>query len=244
LVDKVTDPSRTVVLSATYFGNEPSYQHIEALEDLQKRGVRVIEDETHRVLGDLAPMGDVALASLRKTLPVADGAYIRGSLKLEPHSTLSHSGWRAMDEKLAGNHQKARVLFTETSRHLKESITQPSSPDLRTMETISTLNYEVLRERRRSNSAWLRERLLDLPGIDTVNAAVVPSHLVIQVEGAQQVQKKLSQAGIYCPIHWPRPERLKNIKWRDDLLSLPIDHRYDINDMQRIAEKIQIIVEG
>lgn len=242
MANKVVEPLETVILSVSYFGNEPTQQHVEVIKKLQKKGTRIIEDETHRVLGKLEPIGDVAIASLRKVLPVAEGAYIRGHVSFEIDEAGIDLGWEAMDVKASGDHQRARTLYSLANRHLVSQIYPPLFTSSRTRDTINRLNYALLREKRQHNSAVLKRLLTRVPEIDIVNNTETPSHLVIRIPEAKRVQEALSKAGIYCPIHWPRPESLKSVNWRDDLLSLPVDHRYNAKDMQRIIEELEEVI--
>lgn len=239
LLEKVVDPESTVVLSATYFGNEPTNRHVFAIRELQREGVRVIEDETHRIFGSLERLGDVGIASLRKLIPIADGAYIRGNLICEPSAQGSSAGWVAMDEKTAGNLTAANAFYAKAHEELASNVQTQFAPSMRSMELIKTLDYESMKEQRRRNAGVLRGLLADLSGINVVVNAEVPSHLVVQVENAKSVQKTLAERNIFCPIHWPQPEQFRGRPWRNNLLSIPIDQRYDYEDMLRIAAEMK-----
>lgn len=230
------DPKRTAALTIAYFGAEPSVAHIEAVRELQLQGFRVIEDETHRVLGALTPLGDYGFASLRKVLPVADGAYLRGVKSNLTLRDRAHRGWEAMDLKRAGELTQARVVFAEATDSLE------SNEDLsavrasaRTMRTIQELDYGYMRSQRRMNAQALQRSLFQNDRARLISAAEVPSHVVIQVDDAMWTQSELAKRGIFCPIHWPKPARMGSVPWHKGLLSLPIDHRYDAADMDRVG---------
>lgn len=229
------DPARTAALTIAYFGKEPSAAHIQAVKQLQACGIRVIEDETHRLLGQLDPLGDFGIASLRKVLPVADGAYVRGVDHEIALIDRSHSGWEAMDLKRAGAIEEARSVFASASAVLEaaDSLT-PARATARTMKVIHELDYHRLRARRRANGLELRRRLRRNGHVRIVASADLPSHLVIQVDDARRVQAELANRSIFCPIHWPVPGRMADVDWLDGLLSLPIDHRYGPDDMARV----------
>ena len=241
LLSKVGDPPRTVVLSATYFGNEPSLRHRDRMKDLQDIGVRIIEDETHRIFGELNQVGDVAIASLRKLLPVADGAYIRGDLDFETSQDASSIGWMAMDEKASGNIENAKSLYAQGNQEISSRTFDPTLPTSRSLNVIEALDYEFIRNRRRSNAHYLRLNLKKRQYLEIVVNAEIPSHLLVRIPEAKFAQKKLADRGVFCPIHWPQPEHLSNLQWRHDLLSIPIDHRYDREDMQRIIDDLDSI---
>lgn len=241
LLKKVQRPAKSVILSATYFGAEPSDEYVDATETLRRRGARVIEDETHRVLGSLAPIGDVAIASLRKLLPVADGAYVRGDASVSPRVSRTHSGWSAMDEKMRDG-ETARGLFDKANEMLESVTRPPAYASERTLSTVARLDYGAIRARRRANATCLHGLLSDVDRVEVVSHADVPSHFVVRVPDAKRVQSYLATVRVFCPIHWPRPERLDAIQWPRGLLSLPVDHRYDDSDMERVAAQLKMAV--
>lgn len=240
---KISDPGRTVVMTAAYFGNEPTDEHVRLVRHLRDLGTRVVEDETHRVLGALEPLGDVAIASLRKVLPVADGAYIRGDLEVKPSVLRSHTGWQAMQHKFEGDLASAQETYKEASEVLSSWLSPPAVASERSLDTLFTLKYEELRKRRCENARTLRMAIADIEGVEPVVSAAVPSHLVIRISNPKKIQKSLAERGIFCPIHWPQPARLQGSNWKDDLLSLPVDHRYDRGDMLHIANQLEAAME-
>lgn len=230
------DPSRTAALTIAYFGNEPNVAHVQAVQHLQQHGVRVIEDETHRVLGELTPLGDYGVASLRKVLPVADGAYVRGLVSTLPLGDRPHRGWEAMDLKRDGDLAGARDAFSEAHEVLESAdVISPAQASTRTLQTIRELDYDFMRSQRRLNAQALQDSLSLHDGVRLVAAAGVPSHVVIQVDDAKRTQAALAERSIFCPIHWPQPSRMQSSDWRWGLLSLPVDHRYDRADMERMS---------
>lgn len=240
---KISDPDRTVVMTAAYFGSEPTDEHVRLVRRLRKLGTRVVEDETHRVLGALEPLGDVAIASLRKVLPVADGAYIRGGFEVQPSVLRSHTGWQAMQHKSEGDLASAQETYKEASEVLSSWLSPPAVASVRSLDTLFTLNYKELRKRRRENARTLRMAIADIEGLEPVISAEVPSHLVIRISNPKRIQKSLAERGIFCPIHWPQPQCLQGNSWKDDLLSLPVDHRYKRGDMLHIAYQLEAAME-
>lgn len=237
------DPARTAALTISYFGDEPSAAHVDAVQSLQRRGIRVIEDETHRVLGALPLLGDYGFASLRKVLPVADGAYVRGVKSKILLGDRSHKGWEAMDLKRAGAFTEARSVYATAVDVLEGShALSPARASERTMQTIQELDYSFMRSQRRANSQTLRSCLSRNKRVRLISTADVPSHVVIQVDDAMHTQAELAKKHVFCPIHWPRPARMDAIAWRAGLLSLPIDHRYGPADMERAGVALEEVL--
>jgi len=65
----------------------------------------------------------------------------------------------------------------------------------------------------------------------------------LMIENAEKVRKQLQKKKIYIPILWPSvfsmcKKEEKEYYMADNILPLPVDQRYDINDMQYIIEEI------
>jgi len=231
-----------LVYIAEYFGRQPSAALMEAAMVLRESGVEVLDDETHRVFHPGGLASSFAIGSLRKLLPVADGAYVRSEQDgLEVAGRTECAGcqrWAAMDMRAVddGLTSETREAFVASNDRL-EAASGMEPPCERTQTTIDHLNYEVLAARRVRNAEVLVE-LLDgrYPIINPPTHGTVPSNLVIRVEDPRRLQRALAEQRIFAPIHWPvSPVCTDKVLWPCDLLSLPIDHRYVEDDMERIA---------
>ena len=244
------------VLTALYFGRQPDAVYREAIDAVRAHGGIVVDDETHRTFAPGECAADIAVASLRKVLPVADGAYIRGTVANhvvgQELREGSSAGWEAMKMKskfLAGgiNASAYRHYFAASNAELAqlEVVRAPSSP---TLHVLSQLDYCLLASVRRANYDVLCSTLSGLPGVRILNLrdGEVPSHLVLQVVGdSRRLQQKLARRGLYCPIHWP-PSRLlrQRREWPSNYLSVPVDHRYGPATMVEIGRLIQELVSA
>jgi hypothetical protein len=233
--------AHTVVVAAAYFGRRLSTRSVRALDVLSTGGACVVEDRTHNVLDWSGPNWDFAVASLRKLLPVGDGAVVVGGAWDIPRGGAGpgEGYWRAMDLKAGGDESAVsewRRLFAEAEARFEVEL-EPAGASLRTVHAIERFPYARMAEARRSNAKQLVESLVDF---DVVNADLdggTPSHVVVRVEHPISVQRRLAASGVFCPIHWPRPAQVPyRLSWPDDVISLPIDHRYGEADMARVAD--------
>lgn len=239
-------PERTVILLAAYFGGRPDAVHRELVERARLAGAKVIEDETHRVFQPGGVPADFHIASLRKLLPVGDGAYLQGEesvLRLARELPTSDSlRWAAMDAKRdaleAGSLSDYRTLLRKENHRL-ELTGRRFGASLRTLETLRSLPYERMARIRMANATHLQKGLSGRVPYHVVSEGVVPSHVVLHVADPKAMQARLARRGVYCAIHWPRVERVAGIAaWRDDLLSVPVDHRYGAPHMELAVEMI------
>src|SRR3954454_15374893 len=74
----LAEPHATVILHAPYFGQDTPAHVRDELAVARSSGTRLIVDETHRPLSPSEFPADFRIASLRKTLPLYDGAYVLG----------------------------------------------------------------------------------------------------------------------------------------------------------------------
>ena len=71
-----------------------------------------------------------------------------------------------------------------------------------------------------------------------------PFSLPILVNKRDEMQKKLAQKGVYAPVLWPICDEARatcpvSATMADMMLSLPIDQRYDWDDIEDIARIIR-----
>ena len=75
-----------------------------------------------------------------------------------------------------------------------------------------------------------------------------PFSLPILVENRDAVQKQLAQKGVYAPVLWPVDGKARNTcevsaYVSDHMLSIPIDQRYNYDDIEDIASIILSIIK-
>lgn len=216
----------------------------DALEIARQRGVAVVIDFTHRPFDWEPNKADFSLASLRKLFPIPDGAVAIGvPEKLNLPST------EAPRDKVSAMWDKKRYLMHGGAKSHLDAFHQAEVKlgAERRPHAISKFSQRWLRQadlagtasRRAGNARHLAAQLLslDVAIVNPPEMAPVPSHLVIRHPDRDGLRHHLTASGIYCPVHWLRPEGW-NRSWPDDYLSLPIDHRYDRTDMSRIATEI------
>lgn len=101
-----------------------------------------------------------------------------------------------------------------------------------------------MRARRVENARVLHAGLLEL-GVQTLFAErdmLCPCYVPILADGADTrnaLRARLTENGIYCPIHWPRPSADCASALHDRELSLICDQRYTKEDMHRILSVLE-----
>lgn len=231
----------TVVFGMLFFGEEPSQSYVDFVRSLSLLGIPTIEDETHRVFRPGGVEAEFSFGSLRKLLPVADGAYIRHRNRANILSELATNNvgdlrWAAMDSKALGALNSFEAM-QEANLALEAELAATRMSD-RSISSLNSLDYAKLSKQRATNATAMYS-VLEGSGVRILDRAwreIVPSHLVVRTTNATRLQKEMAAHRIYCPIHWSAPTtNLSKLKWRNDLVSVPIDHRYGPSDMERVA---------
>ncbi|WP_170297216.1 DegT/DnrJ/EryC1/StrS family aminotransferase [Georgenia thermotolerans] len=239
---------RAAVLHCETFGNLAGPALARVLARARRGGVPVVVDETHSVLGPDHADGDYRVASLRKLLPVPDGAWVTG-LAAPPGLTP-----RAVDREITrlridaaarrraplhGREGAAEVqaLFGRAEELMGQALApSPMSPQAR--EVLTNLDGDALLARRRANAVRLRGALAEA-GLEVLNPDASPCFVMVRHDRAGAVIRRLARAGIVGPVYWPRPAGLsRERRWRTDLVSLPVDHRYGAAEMDQVARAV------
>jgi hypothetical protein len=225
-------------------------------------GIEVIEDHTHDPWSPwaFASNADYCVASLRKTLPVPDGAVLwspRGHELPEPlpittaHRTATHDKLAGMVLKSALLKQHFRNLSARGERCI--ATTRPSGMSEFTASVIQTFPIGEWRERRRSSHQRLSEGLSHINDIEILPSRdnrTVPFSAVLHCKSTahrEHLQLGLIARDVYPAMLWPLEEPvLEGIPDADRdlsrrLLSIHCDLRYTSTDMDTVAQIIQEI---
>jgi hypothetical protein len=219
--------------------------------------VTVIEDHTHDPLSGWARASSAAycVASLRKTMPVPDGAVL-WSPRGEPLPAPVGAESPAASQKLAAMVLKASWLRgRDVDKPAFRALQQAGEVGLRdcaapasafTQAVLPRLDVSRLRSVRAENARVLVKSLgfgwypLTHGPPDAVPFNV---QLLCRSEAARDaLLAHLAAEQIFAPVHWRQPV---TEFWSGDavaaeyaarLLTVPVDHRYDTVDMQRIVD--------
>lgn len=243
-------PGETVALIAEYFGRNLTEQARTAIARWMDRGVAVIDDRSHNLFDSASSGATYAFGSLRKLLPVGDGCFIQGlsdppalaGNDVDP----SASSWRAMDLKSAGSTDSGSALGQYRAAESEFAVaTEPAPMSSRSSQELRYLDFSAMSAARRSNFGILLEQIQGMTVVNDDLDGGTPAFLVLRTAEPETLQGLLAKRGVFCPIHWPRPLQVPpRILWRDDLLSLPVDHRYGRQEMEHIGRMLNEVVMG
>lgn len=245
------------ILTMNFYGSADTRSAIARVKAFNEK-VTVIEDFSHctfcleKIFDEQV---DYYMTSIRKSIGVCDGALVLSKQPTNKHYIGSEAPEFGTLRKVAQN-MKGRYAYSKSLddkdvfllelRHGEEMIDKldgvhPISEISERM--IASINGEEIAFARRENMkhlwALLNEKIKMIPGLErTFDGA--PFSLPIMVENRDAVQKQLAQKGVYAPVLWPIDEKARktcdvSAYVSDYMLSIPIDQRYNYDDIEDIA---------
>ncbi len=187
--------------------------------------------------------------SPRKFFGVPDGGYVYTTRKLvEPLER--ESSFERCQSLLARVENNASDVYDLYAQHNKDMCFRPlKSMSQLTQSILLSIDYEKIKLIRERNFLYLHNQLnqynnLNIAVEQIIGPMVYP--LWIEKEGLRDF---LIQDKVYVPTYWQEVidyvgdlERVES-KFVKYLLPIPIDQRYDINDMQRIAILVKTFLQ-
>jgi hypothetical protein len=237
-----------------YFGYENTID-VEIIKHFRAKGSIIIYDRTHSMLMDDEPikvLADYSFASIRKWMGVIDGAVVEGlnkkDLKPCPYLAPKEEAMRMKQAFMAGDDtadkQAFLKLYGEFGHHLADDYRNYAMDDL-SYAIYKATDIETMKAQRKANAQYLHEHL-NLQFLSQLTPNACPLFVPVlfsSKEERDRIRKRLIEAEIYCPIHWPKNQLITSEmevnQIFDTELSLICDQRYGIPEMQRIIETIQ-----
>lgn len=230
---------------------------------LQHNDVILIEDHSHDPFSDWAQQSTAhyAIASLRKTLPIPDGANIWSPQKMKLPLAAFEESFGAYKRLTAMLLKRAYLSGANISKDVYRRLDIESQEDLGndnksavsafTASILSSLNIAEYRRQREANIRQFISLLLTAsnpnwtPLFSSWPDGAVPfnSALVCKNQEVRDTLRTyLISQNIFPAIHWPQPH--KGISSNDTLaidlstriLTIPTDQRYSSDDIIRVAE--------
>lgn len=273
LLGLIRDVRPGACLFINYFGFPPNGGVAEALS-LARELTWVIEDCSQGFWTDgpdspVGRIGDFVLSSLRKFLPVPDGAVLINRTgvplpELEPAEDafvryrllgkLLRHEFLQRPEELADVERTYLSLFAEAEGLLHNEIGWYGMSAI-SRRCLADIDFPEVLARRRRNFSYIarafREdeilRRIARPVFTDLLPGVMPLVFPIRIFGGRrdEVRRHVVANGIFSGIHWPLPEDLPAeefaASWRlcRSIMSLPIDQRYVEEDMEELLRRLR-----
>lgn len=252
------DSQVTVIYLMHYFG---SIQNDEVLEYLHeaKENYRccIVEDTTHSIFTREKTIGDYCVCSLRKWFPITDGGvlYTQKDISDQCNMTLYQKNlfYDSLEAMILKKYYIQygvdcnsiyREIFAKSEQRLdmQTEIYQMSDISMNILECISITQLQA---KRKKNYDQLKGKLKNVPVKDVLSTDnFVPLVYPVYVENRNQFRQYLMENKIYCAVHWPLAGTgletdSDAVKIYENIISLPIDQRYESMHMEYLAQVIE-----
>ncbi len=224
----------------------------------EKYQLTVIEDTTHSIFTERLTVGDYGIASLRKWFPIPDGGvlYTKEKKLLPRQPEEKRKASRKVEAMLLKKlfltegfdcNTKYREIFAKEEAAFDcQTVVYGMSDIARFL--LSHFSIDSMCERRRKNTALLLEGLRHMGYEAAVEASETDVLLTLPVYVKERdcLRRRLMEHHIYCAVHWPLEHSgvYEDAGWiRDHILSLPIDQRYQRDEMEYLLECLEICRE-
>lgn len=182
--------------------------------------------------------------SCRKFFGVPDGAYLSTDKRLKQKFEIDKSGNRM--KHLLGRYEGDASEYYSDFKNNDKSFKEV---DLKYMSNLThnilgAIDYNYVIERRNKNFKYLYEILNDINKMEIRKDITGPYCYPLYLENGMKIKKELAEKNIYIPTLWPNVLEMTNSIEKDyaeNILPIPCDQRYEINDMKKIIENLPII---
>ena len=211
---------------------------------------KLIVDNTHSFFLKGYKSPNYSFTSARKYFGVPDGAFLYTPSYLNINISMMRNANVSVQHnvhRLVGLQEKAYAEYIEYEKGLGSEIEIIS---ILSEKILSTINYKEVRKIRNENLNFLREEFgnINLLKIDENEKDCFCYPLLLEKPIEKEI---LSNERIFIPNLWmdtlSRKEKNKfelECKISNELLPLPIDHRYTLKDMKRVSETIKRNING
>ena len=203
---------------------------------------RIIVDNAQSYF-QLPVEGVDTLYTCRKFFGVADGAFLYTDVRLKRELQQDES-FERMHFLLGRYERSANEFYAEYAANNKLFAGEPVKMMSKlTQNLLHGVDYEFVRARRSQNFAVLHEQFgsaNQLPLAIPEGAFMYP----LWIKNGAAVRKKLQAEKIYIPTLWPNvlqqlPETAVEYQLAMDILPLPVDQRYEAEEMKYLAGQVR-----
>lgn len=216
----------------------------ELLHYFKKKYRNIIVDNVQAYFQE-AIEGIDTIYTCRKFLGVPDGAFLYSDVGLDDLD-IDESFDRVRF--LLGRYEKSASEFY--CDYIKEencfSDWKIKKMSLLTRNLLHGIDYEFVKNRRKNNFEYLHSVFKDNNKLE-VSVVEGPYMYPLYIENGALIRRKLQERKIYIPTLWPDVfdlcrENEQEYDMSKNILPIPVDQRYDIEDMKYIYNQFKSIV--
>lgn len=234
LIKRVDDDWMYIV---NYYGQLSN----KTLYELKTRFNHIIVDNVHSYFQEPCDGVDT-IYSCRKFFGVPDGAFLYSDLTVDESIEIDYS-WNRV-EHIFGSFEYGASKFYSSYASSEEEF---NNVPLKRMSKLTdnflhAIDYEYVKKCRYDNFCYLHSRLHQSNKLDLITPDG-PYMYPFYINNGGYLRKQLQKINIYIPILWPDVYSLcceNDLEYdmATNILPLPIDQRYKIDDMEYLVDNI------
>lgn len=242
----IDDNGNNVLLIVDYFGvNSPEVTHL--------KNIIKIEDVTHNLGAVHKSKSDYVFGSLRKTLPIPVGGFVKSKEKL-PDIGVSSFAYEIAEEKKLGMLLKSKYLkgelvdkavFREVlidAEHAFSNLDSFSEMPNTVVDIIKSIDVSKILDLKRKNSQLLKQQIIKSDIFNLVISLNNTEFALIfkfdKNEERENLKQYLISKAIFPMVLWPNQLNITDKEIEQTLLFLHIDFRYSTEDVTYIVNQI------
>ena len=231
--EQIPDKADTAVLLVDYYGLLSGKLRI-----LAEKYSKVILDSAHAFFAQpVLREGVMNVYSLRKFLGVSDGALLIGKGIVKPDLEQDISFHRATH--LFKCYETGTNGAYEENKFCERDLTGFKTMSALTHRLLCNADYKAIASKRRRNAQLLEKKLSSIQGLNLLVEESSPYMYPLLLD--HDIHKELVSRHIYIPYLWAP---LLESKWvgtienqySRNVLALPVDQRYNEDDMELLSE--------
>ncbi|MBR1765154.1 MAG: hypothetical protein IJ746_07135 [Ruminococcus sp.] len=213
----------------------------EYLEELKQKHDRVIVDNAQAYFDMPIPNTDT-IYTCRKYFGVADGAFLYTNSKLDEEFAVDES-YDRMRFLLGRFERTASEFYNESQANNRLFADEPIKKMSKlTDNLLHGIDYEFVKHRRTENFKLYHKKLKSINELELREVEGAFAYPLMVKNGAE-VRRKLQQKKIYVPTLWPNvlnevSKDGREYRCAEDILPLPCDQRFKIEDIKSVINMI------
>ena len=244
----------SVIVLLPYYGEDTVSVVNDSLAEWRNRGGIIIEDLTQSLfLYDAhSSMYDYQIISIRKWLPIPDGAVAVGLKDRVNRSYdndfvyLEREAQKLKERYLSGD-DICKDVFLKMHRQAGEilsSSTEIYGMSIDSYNTMTVCDTISIENKRRRNISILKSSLKSekikplIKDYSSLNAGI---YFPVIVNNRSELQSYCQKKNVFCPVLWPKPQAVKlsdsvlDLLY-DKVLCVPCDSRYGADEMEYVVK--------
>lgn len=244
-----------------YFGMDLNKNETTVIQYIRNQGTKVVVDLTQCIFSNQElTFADYIVGSYRKWFPIPDGGFLiiqnncdisQPSEENELFVTRQTDAMYLRGQYFQNEDQRTKqisIRLSKSADHVADNNISPHRMSTFSCQLLEQEDKQSNRQRRINNFTYLFDNIRKSEKYafvcsDKSLVTTVPLYFTLYVENRRDLQIKLAEECIYAPVIWPVEDEnvliSEDVRYiYDHLLAIPIDQRYDEQDMQRVVDMI------